>query len=96
MAARKRTLLLVWGFVLGLVGAVGCLVTFLQPWKSCPEFDDSSAACPATSAETVLLFVLLAIALLGVGLVSNALLTSPPGGEPRIPPGPRDFGADGQ
>lgn len=96
MAARKKTRLMVWGFVLGLVGAVGGLVMFLQPWKRCPEIDDSSAACPATSAESVLLFVLLAVALSGVGLVAKALLTSPPGWEPRIPPGPRDFDADGQ
>ncbi|GAA1166619.1 hypothetical protein [Nesterenkonia sandarakina] len=87
---------MVWGFVLGLVGAGGGLVMLLQPWKSCPEIDDSSTACPATSAESVLLFVLLVISLLGVGLVAKALLTSPPGGEPRIPPGPRGFGADGQ
>ncbi|GAA1101968.1 hypothetical protein HNR24_000230 [Nesterenkonia jeotgali] len=85
-----------WGFALGLVGAVGGLVMLLQPWKSCPEIDDSSTACPATSAETALLFVLLAVALLGVGLVAKALLTSPPGGEPRVPPGPRDFGTGGQ
>lgn len=45
------------------VGGVVMVYGFLQPWKSCPVIDDSSAGCPADAVSNSLLaggFVVLA------------------------------------
>lgn len=61
------------GFLLTVTGAVGSVVGFLQPWRSCPEIDDSSAGCPATSSDQALLAVALFILLVGVILLVKSL-----------------------
>lgn len=66
---------------------------FIKPWRSCPEIDDSSAGCPPTGIESILLLVGPCTLLLGVGLLAKGLLTPIPGWKPETPPGPRDFGA---
>lgn len=53
--------------LLTLLGAVGSVIMFFQPWRSCPEIDDSSAGCPATSNDLALLG--LAVAAMLIGLV---------------------------
>ncbi len=59
---------LIWlAALLTLLGAVGGIVMFLQPWRSCPEIDDSSAGCPATESDLALLG--LAVAAMLIGLV---------------------------
>ncbi|MFY9678937.1 hypothetical protein [Glutamicibacter protophormiae] len=62
-----RPFLLSLAALLALLGAVGGIVMFLQPWRSCPEVDDSSAGCPAASGDLALLG--LAVAAMVVGLV---------------------------
>ncbi|ALD63161.1 hypothetical protein AFL94_03520 [Arthrobacter sp. LS16] len=59
---------LVWlAALLTLLGAAASVIMFLQPWRSCPEIDDSSAGCPATERDLALLG--LAVAAMLIGLV---------------------------
>lgn len=57
------------GLLLTLAGAVGSFVVFLQPWRSCPEIDDSSAGCPATSSDLTLLGLAISVLLVGVAFL---------------------------
>lgn len=63
----------VLGILLTVVGAVGSFVVFLQPWRSCPEIDDSSAGCPATPNDQALLALALFILLGGVVLLVKSM-----------------------
>lgn len=63
------------GLLLTLSGAVGSVVVFLQPWRSCPEIDDSSAGCPPTSGDQALLVLALFILLIGVLLLVKSMKT---------------------
>lgn len=68
MRRNVRSRMMSWGGLLATVlGAAGCVLLFMQPWKSCPE-DDSSAGCPATMVETNLLVASFAILLLGLAV----------------------------
>lgn len=69
MKNSRNTVYVALGLLLTLAGAVGSFVMFVQPWRSCPEIDDSSAGCPATSIDTVLLALALAVLFLGVALL---------------------------
>ncbi|PCC28045.1 hypothetical protein CIK76_14410 [Glutamicibacter sp. BW80] len=57
------------GLLLTLAGTASSFVMFLQPWRRCPEIDDSSAGCPATSNDTALFGLAIAVLLLGVALL---------------------------
>lgn len=50
---------------------------FLQPWKSCPEIDDSSAGCPATTSEVSILALSFIIMLAGLVLFVIAAAKTP-------------------
>lgn len=63
----------VLGLLLTVVGGVGSFVAFIQPWRSCPDIDDSSAGCPATSSDLALLVLALFILLVGVVLLVKSL-----------------------
>lgn len=63
----------VLGLLLTIVGGVGSFVVFLQPWRSCPEIDDSSAGCPATYSDQALMGLALFILLVGVVLLVKSL-----------------------
>lgn len=93
MSGPKRRRYIAWGVSVALIGTLWSFVTFIKPWRSCPEIDDSSAGCPVPADESILLFLGLCILLVGVGLLAKGLLTPLPGWEPKAPPGPRDFGA---
>ena len=54
------------GIALTCIGAVGGVIMLAQPWRSCPEIDDSPAGCPATSADANLLLVFLLVFAAGV------------------------------
>lgn len=66
MRAHRKAIFATIGSLLVLVGVVGGFVMFLQPWRSCPEIDDSSAGCPATGIDLTLLGVSLLVAMLGI------------------------------
>lgn len=59
----KRIAVVVVSGVSTFVMLLFCFVVVLQPWRSCPEIDDSSASCPVLERDAVLL------QLGGVGLV---------------------------
>lgn len=63
----------VLGLLLTVGGAVGSFVVFLQPWRSCPEIDDSSAGCPTTANDQALLALALFILLVGVVLLVKSM-----------------------
>lgn len=67
MRISKKAVYFSLGLLLTLSGGVGSFVMFLQPWRSCPEIDDSSAGCPPTSVDSALLG--LAIVLFATGIV---------------------------
>lgn len=69
MKAAGKTLYATWGTVLTLAGAAGAFVMFLQPWRSCPEIDDSSAGCPATGSDIGLLGVAVLVLMVGIVLL---------------------------
>jgi len=52
--------------VVALTAAAACLLLFLQPWRSCPEIDDSSAGCPALPRDVALLQVSVVVLLVAV------------------------------
>lgn len=62
-----RRFLICLATLLTLLGAAGSVIMFLQPWRSCPEIDGSSAGCPATERDLALLG--LAVAAMLIGLV---------------------------
>lgn len=57
------------GLLLTLAGSAGGFVMFLQPWRSCPAIDDSSAGCPAASADTALLGLAISVLLVGIAFL---------------------------
>jgi hypothetical protein len=63
----------VLGLLLTMTGSVGSFVVFLQPWRSCPEIEDSSAGCPATSSDQALLGLAFFVLLIGVVLLVKSL-----------------------
>lgn len=80
MKVSRKAVYATLGLLLTLAGVAGSFVMFLQPWRSCPEIDDSSAGCPATSSDTALLG--LAISALLVGIAFLIMSRKPE----RIPP----------
>ena len=62
-----RRFLICLAILLTLLGAAGSVIMFLQPWRSYPEIDGSSAGCPATERDLALLG--LAVAAMLIGLV---------------------------
>lgn len=69
MSSSGRVIYRALGLVLTISGAVGGFVVFLQPWRSCPEIDDSSAGCPATPDDQALLGIALFVLVVGVVLL---------------------------
>lgn len=66
----------VLGLLLTISGAVGSVVVFLQPWRTCPEIDDSSGGCPPTSGDQAVLVLALFILLVGVVLLARSMRTA--------------------
>lgn len=73
MHSFRKTIYVTLGVLFVLLGVVGSFVMFLQPWRSCPEIDDSSAGCPATSDDTALLGLAIAVLLAGIALLIMSL-----------------------
>ena len=69
MKVSSKAVFTTLGILLTLAGAVGSVVMFLQPWRSCPEIDDSSAGCPATSNALALLGLAVAVLLVGIAFL---------------------------
>lgn len=71
MNISRKTVFVALGLLLTLSGVAGSIVIVLQPWRSCPEIDDSSAGCPATSGDQALLGLALFILLVGVVILAK-------------------------
>jgi hypothetical protein len=65
----RKAVYVMLGLLLTLAGAAGGFVMFLQPWRSCPGIDDSSAGCPATSDDTALLGLAISVLLVGIAFL---------------------------
>jgi hypothetical protein len=73
MSGSRKIVFAVLGLLLTVVGSVGSFVVFLQPWRSCPNIDDSSAGCPTTSSDQALMGLALFILLVGVVFLVKSL-----------------------
>ena len=69
MKVSRKAVYVTLGLLLTLAGAASGFVMFMQPWRSCPEIDDSSAGCPATSDDTALLGLAIAVLLVGIAFL---------------------------
>lgn len=75
MRTSRKTRYATLGIVLTLVGVAGGFLMFLQPWRSCPEIDDSSAGCPATGSDQGLLAVAVLVLMVGIVLLAMSVST---------------------
>ena len=73
MRSSRKTVYATLGTVLTLAGLAGGFVMFLQPWRSCPEIDDSSAGCPATGSDQGLLGVAVLVLMVGILLLAISI-----------------------
>lgn len=60
---------------------VFCVVMVLQPWRYCPEVDDSSGGCPALDRDVALLAAGVLTFLVASAVMLVALLLRPRPGE---------------
>lgn len=75
MRTSRKTRYATLGIVLTLVGVAGGFLMFLQPWRGCPEIDDSSAGCPATGSDQGLLAVAVLVLMVGIVLLAKSVST---------------------
>jgi len=76
MSATRKTVVIASAVVVA-VTPVFCFVMFLQPWRSCPEIDDASAACPALDRDVALLAAGALTFLVALAVLLVALLLRP-------------------
>jgi hypothetical protein len=60
------------GVLLTLMGAVAAVVSFFQPWRTCP-YDDSSSACAMLPADAVVMTMAMWSVLIGVVITALGL-----------------------
>ena len=73
MRSSRKTVYAILGTVLTLAGVAGGFVMFLQPWRSCPEIDDSSAGCPAAGSDQGLLGAAVLVLMVGIVLLAISM-----------------------
>lgn len=73
MSASRKTLYAALGTVLTFAGVAGGFVIFLQPWRRCPEIDDSSAGCPASGGDQGLLGIAVLVLMGGIVLLAMSI-----------------------
>jgi hypothetical protein len=92
-----RSIVLVVVSVVAAAAGVACAVLLLQPWRSCPEIDDSFLACPMTAPDTTLLLVSLVTLAAAMAVVAITASRSAPAQAPRHrPAGPVRYGLVGE
>lgn len=69
MKSYRKTIYATLGSLITFLGLAGGFVMFLQPWRSCPEIDDSSAGCPANATDQGLLGVAVLLVIIGIMLL---------------------------
>ncbi|MDQ0743009.1 putative membrane protein [Clavibacter sp. B3I6] len=73
MVMMRRTLWLVLGAVLALVGAAVTVLYFFQPWRTCP-YEDTAAGCAMLDGDATVMMIAMAVMLLGVSLFLAGVL----------------------
>lgn len=92
-----RSTVLVVASVIAAAAGIACGVLLLQPWRSCPEIDDSFLACPMTAPDTTLLLISLVTLVAALAVVVTTANGSTPAQAPRHrPPGPVRYGLIGE
>lgn len=76
MSATRKTVVAASAVVAGVM-PVFCLVMVLQPWRYCPEIDDSSGGCPALDRDVALLAAGVVTFLVALAVLLVALLLRP-------------------
>jgi hypothetical protein len=92
-----RSAVLAGGSVVTAAAGVTCAVVLLQPWRSCPEIDDSFLACPMAAPNTTLLLVsLLALGAALAVVVITVTRCTPARTPGHRPAGPVRYGLVGE
>lgn len=73
MKAYGNTVVATLGTLLLLAGVAGGLVMFSQPWRSCPEIDDTSAGCLSTGSNQGLFGVAVLVLMVGIVLLAESI-----------------------
>lgn len=73
MKVNRKTVAASLGTLLVLAGTAGIFVMFLQPWRSCPEIDDTSAGCLSTGSHQGLFGVAILALVAGIVLLAVSL-----------------------
>lgn len=73
MSTRRKTVVIA-SVVVAAAMPIFCFVMFLQPWRYCPEIDDSSAGCPALDRDVAFLTGGAVTFLVAVAILLAALL----------------------
>jgi hypothetical protein len=72
MAKPRWTTIL--GSVLAGAGTAVFVVSFLQPWRTCPGQSDSSTGCPMLEGDADIMLFGAIVVLIGVGVVIGGML----------------------
>jgi len=92
-----RSTVLVMSSVIAAAAGIACGVLLLQPWRSCPEIDDSFLACPMTAPDTTLLVISLVTLVAALAVVVATAIRSTPAQAPgHRPAGPVRYGFIGE
>lgn len=92
-----RSSVLVVSSVVAAAAGIACGVLLLQPWRSCPEIDDSSLVCPRTTSDTTLLLISVVTLAAALAVVVITTIRSTPAQPPaHRPAGPVRYGLIGE
>lgn len=72
MTQRMRTLAILSGSVVAVVGATITVVYFFQPWRSC-DYEDTSIGCAMLPADATVMAVAMWTTLAGLVILALAL-----------------------
>lgn len=73
MTVNRKTVVASLGTLLVLAGVAGGFVMFSQPWRNCPEIDDTSAGCLSTGSNQGLFGVAVLLLMVGIVLLAVSL-----------------------
>lgn len=71
MKLREQRIALL-GLAAAVIGAIGSVIYFFQPWRTC-DYDDSPAACSMLPNDAAVMMLFMASFVVGIALVLAGL-----------------------